>query len=595
MHEDDSTAANGGGTPPERQTTPGPADTPERQESGKRTRPGRAATSGTAAPRATVPVLSRLKRLPGGTVGGVLSALILVAAGGGLVSAASLSPQSPGSRQLEAPVAAVPAGSSVGVCPGPARLLEGTPVGTDPQFSPESDTARSTINAVVLSSSAGVVPGSRLASLKGSPLVELAEAASASATPAPATAPAASAPAAAAPVLLAGVVSQREVDAVSVLSADAQANRQASAGAVMNYTAVDGDLRGSAAAACQQPANDLWLVGANTALGRTAVLNLSNASSTPATVSLDLFGGKGPIQAPGSRGLLVAPGSTRAINLAGLAPGQERLSVRVRSAGGPVSAVIQQSVLRGLTPGGVDFIAPSTAPAIRQVISGLDVQDPAALAALTAKPGLADAGPALQLTVPGSADAVVQIKLFGRDGQKALPGGGVVTAKAGAVTEVSLAGVPAGPYTVAASSDVSFAAAARVTKGLTSEDASDLAWSPGSARLGSQHVVSVPRTGDRYLVFGAPEGRAKISYTPITADGKIRTAAAADIAGGTTASIKVPAEVDGSPLVGYLVSAAGDPAYGAVLLEQDGKQDISTIAVAPGAAGQEQVPVTLGY
>jgi hypothetical protein len=225
----------------------------------------------------------------------------------------------------------------------------------------------------------------------------------------------------------------------------------------------------------------------------------------------------------------------------------------------------------------------------------VDVQDPGALATLTAKPGFADAGPSLQIAVPGSADAVVAIKLYGRDGQKALPGGGVVKATAGSVTEVSLAGVPAGYYTVEASSDVSFTAAARVTKGLASEDASDLAWSPASARLGSQHVVPVPTTGDRYLVFGAPDGRATISYTPITADGKIRSAAAADMAGGTTASIKVPADVDGSPVAGYLLSAAGEAAYGAVLLQQDGTQDISTVAVAPGAAGQEQVPVTLGY
>ncbi len=462
-------------------------------------------------------------------------------------------------------------------------------MGTDPQFGPESASAKTSVNAIVLGSRAGVLPGSRLAPLTGSPLVELAPAAAAAVPAAP------PAPAAGPPVLLAGVVSQREVDAVSVLRADAQENLQAAAGAVLNYTAGDGDLRGSAAAACQQPANDLWLAGANTALGRTAVLNLSNASGTPATVSLDLFGAKGPIQAPGSRGLLVGPGSTRSVILAGLAPGQERLSVRVRSAGGPVAAVIQQSVLRGLTPGGIDFIAPGTAPATRQVVTGVDIQDPAGLAALTAKPGFADAGPALQLTVPGPADAVVQIKLYGRDGQKALPGGGVVTAKSGAVTEVSLAGVPAGPYTVSASSDVSFTAAARVTRGLKSEDASDVAFPAAAARLGSQHVIPVPRTGDRYLVFGAPDGRARISYTPVTADGKIRTGAAADIAGGTTASIKVPAEVEGSPLVGYLVSAAGEAAYGAVLLEQDGGQDISTIAVAPGATGQEQVPVTLGY
>ncbi|MET3951779.1 DUF5719 family protein [Arthrobacter sp. UYEF36] len=538
------------------------------------------------------PAVPLLPGLPGRTrarrLGGVLTAVVLVAAGGGFVSATALTPQGPGSsRPIAAPLAAVPAGSSVGVCPGPARLLEGAPVGTDPQFSPESATARSDVNALVLGSSAGVLPGSRLASLTGSTLVELAKAAPASESPATPR------PSAAAP--LAGVVSQQGVDDVTVLSADAEADRQPSAGAVMRYTAEDGDLRGSAATACQQPGNDLWLVGANTALGRTAVLKLSNASSSPATVSLELFGADGQIQAPGSRGLLVAPGTTRSVILAGLAPGQERLSVRVRSAGGPVAAHIQQSVLRGLTPGGVEFIAPATAPALRQVISGVDIQDPAGVAGLTGQSGFADAGPALQLTVPGSADAVIAVKVFGRDGQKALPGGGVVTAKAGSVTEVPLSGVPAGPYTVSVSSDVSFTAAARVTRGLKAEDASDFAWSPASARLGSQHVVPVPGSGERYLIFGAPEGRATISYTPVTADGKIHAAAAADIAGGTTASIRIPSDVEGSQLVGYLVSAAGDPAYGAVLLQQDGKQDISTIAIAPGAAGQEQVPVTLSY
>lgn len=561
---------------------PDSAGTPDSADAGS---PGRSER------RTRVPLLSRLRATPRARrLGGVLSAVVLVAAGGGLVSATALTPQGPGSsRPVAAPLAAVPAGSSVGVCPGPARLLEGAPVGTDPQFSPESATAKTEVNALVLGSSAGVLPGSRLASLTGSTLVELAKSTAASASPA------AAAPKPANAVPVAGVVSQRGVDGVSVMSADAQGDRQPAAGAVVRYTAEDGDLRGSAAAACQQPANDLWLVGANTALGRTAVLNLSNTSSSPATVSLDLFGAKGPLQAPGSRGLLVAPGTTRSVILAGLAPGQEQLSVRVRSAGGPVAAVIQQSVLRGLTPGGVEFIAPATAPALRQVVSGVDIQDPAGLADLAGKSGFADAGPALQITVPGSADAVVAIKLFGRDGQKALPGGGVATAKAGSVTQVPLAGVPAGPYTVAVSSDVSFTAAARVTRGLKADDASDFAWSAASARLGSQHVVPVPGTGDRFLIFGAPEGRATISYTPITADGKIRAAAAADIAGGTTASIKVPAEVEGSPLVGYLVSAAGDPAYGAVLLQQDGRQDISTIAIAPGVAGQEQVPVTLGY
>ncbi len=525
------------------------------------------------------------KRVPGyGTAGRIVSAVVLLAAAGALVAAPSFSAAGSGNRQLETPLAAVPAGSSVSICPGPARLLEGTPVGTDPQFSPESATAATSLSAVVLSTDAGLIPASRVAPLSGDPLTEIA----------PEPAAGAAAPAGT-PVLRAGTVSRLPVSDVSALSAEPLDNRQPAAGAVVSYSATDGDLRGSAAATCQRPANDLWLVGASTAVGRTAVLSLSNPSSTPATVSLELFGAGGKIQAPGSRGLLVAPGTSRAIILGGLAPDQERLSVRVHSAGGPVAALIQQSVLRGLTPGGVDFITPGAAPSLGQVITGLAVQDPEALAVLTAGPGYADAAPTLQLTVPGPADAVVDLKVYGADGRKSLPGGGVVTAKAGSVTEVSLTGLPAGLYTVAATSDVSFTAAARATRGLSADDAVDLAWSPAATRLGSQHVVPVPATGDRRLVFGAPEGRSTISYTPITADGGVGTAAVADIAGGTTASVQVPGDIEGSAVIGYLVSAAGDPAYGAVLLGQDGTQDISIVTVSPEAAGQQLVPVALAY
>ena len=284
-------------------------------------------------------------------VTGLLSAAAILAAGGGMVAAASLAPQPSTGRQLEIPLASVPAGNSQDVCPGPAKLLEGTPVGTDPQFSPESATARTSVSAAVVSAAAGSLPGSRLSALGGSELLPHRRRSRLAATAPPG-----------ASGQLAGIIAQRSVKDVSVLSADALGNRQPAAAAVMNYTATDGDLQGLAAAACQTPSNDLWLTGANTAVGRTSLLNLTNASTTPATVSLELYGKNGQIKAPGSRGLLVAPKSTRSIVLAGLVPGEERLSVHARSTGGPVSAFIQQSVLRGLTPGGVDFIAPGPLP-----------------------------------------------------------------------------------------------------------------------------------------------------------------------------------------------------------------------------------------
>ncbi|MGN7198786.1 DUF5719 family protein [Arthrobacter sp. SAFR-044] len=526
-------------------------------------------------------------RLPGGkgraaSVAGVAAGVLILAGGGAVVAAGSLIPEPASSRTVPLAETAVPAGASLGVCPGPARLLEGTEAGTDAQFRPESATAATKVSAAVLSAG-GVLPGSRLAHLDGTAAVEIAKD--------PGPAPSVGAP----QELLAGVVTDRAVGQVNVLSANAVANQNASAAGAMKYTATDGDLQGSAAAPCGQPSNDQWLAGASTTVGRTSVLALTNASSTPATVSLELFGAGGQVQAPGSRGLLVAPGTTRSVVLAGLAPNESKLSLHVRSAGGPVAASIQQSFLRGLTPGGVDYISPGTAPAVRQVMTGVDIQDPAGLAALTAQPGYRDAGPALELTVPGASDAVVEIKLFGRDGQHALPTGGVITAKAGSTTEVSLAGVPAGQYTVAASSDVSFLAAARMSRGLQAGQPSDVAWAASAVRLGSQHVVPVPKGGQRQLVFGALDARATITYAPITADGKVRAAASADIAGGTTASISIPAQAEGADVVGYVVSASGGAAYGAVLLGQDGRNDVSSLAFLAAAAGQETVPVTLGY
>lgn len=518
-----------------------------------------------------------------GIVAGVLSGVVLLAAGGGVVAATTLAPQPSSARPLDPAEAAVPAGSVQDVCPAPARLLEGTPVGTDPQFSPESATAKSTVSAAVVSSAGGSLPGSALSALKGSELQRIAKA------PASPTAPAGSSG------VIAGVVEEEPVDDVSVLSADALANRQPAAAALMAYTATDGDLQGSAAAACQVPSNDLWLSGANTAVGRSSVINLTNASTTPATVNLELYGKAGQVKASGSRGLLVGPKSTRSIVLAGLAPGEERLSVHVRSSGGPVSAFIQQSVLRGLTSGGVDFIAPGISAAPSQVMTGIDIQDAGDVKSLTGEPGFDDAGPSLQITVPGPSDAVVEVKLFGRAGQQALPGGGVVTAKAGTVTEVPLAGVPAGKYTVSAASDVSIVAAARVSRGLKSTQSLDFAWSPATAQLGSQHIVPLPQGGERQLVFGALDDRATISYTPITADGKLRTAATADIAAGTTTTLKAADKIGDSAVVGYVVSASGGAAYGTVLLEREGRNDVSTVAIAPGAEGQEKVPVTLGY
>ncbi|MFJ4263294.1 DUF5719 family protein [Paenarthrobacter nicotinovorans] len=524
------------------------------------------------------------RRSNSGMVTGVLSAVVILAAGGGAVAATSMVPGPSGGTGTDIRQADVPAGRALGVCPEPARLVSGTVVGTDADFSPVSTTASSALNAVVLSNPAGTVPGSKVTALGGGAVAEIAK--TPTSTPTPTAGP---------PVLAAGVASISPVTSPSVVEAAPIGNEQATMAVNLGYSATDGDLRGLASAQCQPPSNDSWLLGANTSVGRTAVLNLSNPSETPATVNLDLFGYEGQIQAPGARGLLVAPGTTRSLNLAGLAPGESQLAVHVRSTGGPVAGTIQQSVLRGLAPGGVEYLSPGDGPSNVQVMSGVDIQDADGVKALSAKSGFADAVPALQIAVPGSTDAVVQVSLYGANGERKLPNGGVVTVKGGSVATMNLDGVPAGSYTVRASSDVSFVASTRVTRGAKAEDATDFAWSPASARLGSQHLVAVPRDGLRSLSFGVPEGRATVNYAPVTADGKVGKAVDLDLAGGTTSVIELPAKSGDSVIAGYVVSASGDPVYGAMILGKQGRNDVSVVAIQDAAAGLEKVPVTVGY
>ncbi|MBT1002422.1 hypothetical protein KIH31_07380 [Paenarthrobacter sp. DKR-5] len=527
---------------------------------------------------------SRLRKAPGSTaVLGVLAGAAIAVAATALVAAGSLAAP-PAAPSFPAPSAAVPAGRSVGVCPQPARLLEGSVSGTDPQFSPDSTTASSALSALVLSNDTGVLPGSRITRMgAGSPAATLASPPAAGA-----------APAAGPPSQKAAVVRSLPASGTMMLTADQQDGEQPAAAALMRYSATDGDLRGLAAAGCQQPSNDLWLVGASTTVGRTAILNITNASPTPATVNLDLFGDKGVVEAAGSRGLLVSPGSTRSIVLAGLAANQQKLAVRLKSSGGPVTATIQQSVLRGLAPGGVEFIEPAAQPALSQVLSGLDLQAPATADALRGKDGFADAAAALQVAVPGASDAVVEVRLYGQNGQQPLPGGGVFRAPAGAVSELPLTGVPAGTYTVAVKSDTAITAAARVVRGTKSDASVDFAVSANGVRLGAQHLVPVPQGLDSRLVFGAPDGQSKISLVPVASNGSLGDARTLNLQAGTTAVVDTAA-AGGKDVAGFIVSASGAAAYGAQVLTGGGQQGISVLGLPPAATGQSSIPVTVGF
>lgn len=529
------------------------------------------------------------------------SAVALLAAG--VVAAGTLFPADNASKPLTPAAQKLPLGDSMANCVGPTRLLAGAAQGADPEFAPDSSSTTSSLNAAVLSDANGNLPGARVESLATKPetLVELAQTPVTSTADAKAstTTPTPGAWPSLAPINglakgKAAVVSDSSVNGQSVLRTEPLGNVQAVSSASVLVTAPDGDLQGLAAASCQTPSNEIWLVGANTTVGRTSILIVTNSSDSSATLSLELFGSKGRIPAPSGSSVVLRPHSTSSIVLAGLAPEQQDLSINVKSSGAAVSAVIQQSVLRGLTSGGVDYLQPSATPSTTAVIPGVKMGDPAATAKITGQSGYSDAASALQVAIPGEQDATLEVKVLGTKGQVALPNGGVFTAKAGSTSELSLAGLPQGNYSLAISSTTPFSASARQLGFTKAGAAVDIAFSPASPRLGTSHLLTVPGKVQSTLVFTSPAGSGTVSLIPVSAKGVLGTSKNMTIAAGGIITVDPQTEF-GAGTAAVLVSTSGEAVYGNQVLTSKNSADIAQLGISGTATEGGTVKLTTGY
>ena len=374
------------------------------------------------------------------------------------------------------------------------------------------------------------------------------------------------------------------------------------AGAVV-VTTPAGDLRGSAAASCQTPGPEAWLVGGSTDLGSSARLVLQNAGGTPASVEVELWGPAGRVELAGSPEYLVPPGSERAVLLEGVAAQQKRIVVHVRASGGLVAAYLQDSQLRGLVPAGVDYVVPGEGPALRQVVAGVSVTP-------TELGGVDTA--VLRLLAPGTAAATAQVRLLGPDGPVALPGTEQVALEPGAVLDVPLGGLPAGDYTAVVDSDEPVVAAALVTRGRTvgGADAGTLSTSPverawvagaGSSPTG---VVALPASQGRLVISVVPQedvsGPASLTVEAVGADGSVLGIRGLGLSAGTTTVLPLDqvlgprtAEVTGVDPVGGEEPAGGQPpppgseVVGLVVRSDDPRISWAVVLLTAGESAEE--------
>jgi len=339
----------------------------------------------------------------------------------------------------------------------------------------------------------------------------------------------------------------------------------------------EGDFVGLAAANCDVANGDSWLAGGATTVGRTTLISLTNPSEVPATVDLELFGENGAIVAPGTSGIIVPADGQRVLSLAGFQPDIVSPVVHVTSTGGQVSATLQQAIVRGLQPGGVDIVQSVSELSTATVIPGVVVTGLEAVQALRTggDPQFDDVETAVRVFAPGEGTVSLTVNVIPENG--ADTGTSFqIDVDAGRVTDLPIEQLATGSYTISIDSSEPVVASARVTSALGA--ATDFAWFAGGAAL---------RDGAQFTAAPGPAPVLHLSNPSVTDAQVVLTAA-----DGTSSTVAVPAgSSTATPVTsGTTYALTGyETLYAAVTLTDSGM--IAGYSVHPPGVGSARILV----
>ena len=181
-----------------------------------------------------------------------------------------------------------------------------------------------------------------------------------------------------------------------------------------------GELAGLSAVGCAAPRTSQWFATGATTSGADMVLILSNPGPTASVVSVDGYGGAGPLNAA-PRQVTVAAGTSVSVLLAGWFPDENSLVVHVQADGGGIAAWVQASLMNGEIPQGTT-LASGVVPATTQTILGVDPK-----------------GTSLLRLMSPSGDANVSVSVADSSGLHPLGGGQTLVAE-GSTLEMPLDG-----------------------------------------------------------------------------------------------------------------------------------------------------------
>ncbi|WP_209325304.1 DUF5719 family protein [Brevibacterium renqingii] len=333
-----------------------------------------------------------------------------------------------------------------------------------------------------------------------------------------------------------------------------------------------GDLTGLATLTCAQASSSFRILAGSGVTGSNSQLLLSNPGDVAVQAKVAVMTPSGRSGDPTE--VSIRAGEQRAVRLGGLAAGAESLAVDVTVDGGVVAGSVQESVLDGLKPQGIDLAAGGADAARQQVLTGLNGKDVR-----------------VRVANPGKGLAEVSLKAYGPDGEIDIPRSSMTVVGHG-VAEAELGDLEATSLVV--DSDRRIQAGAFI--GQDGDDgASDFGSVATTDSLAESQLLALPRTGSSSLHLSPGQGRVQVQG--MLDDGSLTDPQSVDL-NPTGTTVLDPAEVSDEAVRALVLKgtqAQGSQADGVhatlVVATDDG---ISTVAPAPAPAGVAYRDIRLG-
>lgn len=301
-----------------------------------------------------------------------------------------------------------------------------------------------------------------------------------------------------------------------------------------------------AARACPSPADDWWFVGAGAGISHRSVLTLDNPRSNNANVTIEVYGPKGQVDAPGLSGLLVPAGQSLRLDLETIAPALGDLTVHVSAIRGLVAASMWETWAQSPVAKPVSSWVPAAAaPAGQSQVIGL--------------PGKLSQG-TLLIGNPSATSAVVRLKVVNATATFTPIRHQELTVPPESTASVAIDDlVTAGVGSLQIQSSVPVSAGLRALRGNVE------AYAAPAQRIGAQSTVGLPGGIPTTLVITSPTAT-RIGVLAIDAHGIRVLDKTITVPAGRTLTLALPATAVAVRVVGD----RHDAVAGAVVLDRNG-------------------------